>query len=300
MSHGGRVVSRRRWIWLASLAVTFLVFEPPASAVDAPSRERVLPTLHVKAPQAGPAVHMTSFFPNPSPKVQAVGTPQQVRDDRGTDRNAYLQNATPLTLEGDGYRVLGPGMERYYGTYELVELIQQTGARFAERHGSNPQAYFLVGDLSKRRGGTIRDRSGRRVHSSHRNGLDVDINYVRKQCGTGSSDQDPKGPYGPLNNPNCRLHLRENMELLRDFVRGGPGGSSLVSRIFVSDGFVHKACRAARERPRFRRRYRRVMSHMKAMPGHQAHFHLRLKCPDNSLRCYDANVKPRSPCGGRK
>ena len=295
MFNSRSLVARRVWMGLASLGAALLVYEPLASAVDAPMRTRPLPTLHVTVPQP-PTVQMTSFFPNPSKRVQAVGTSQQARNTRRTDRSAYLKHATQLELDGVGYRVLGQGMRRYYGTYELVELIQQSGAIFAERYPDSDE-FFQVGDLSRERGGTIRDSSGRRVHSSHRNGLDVDINYLRRACDRDPGDLREQDAFGRYNNPRCRFHLRKNMELMRDFVRGGPEDEqSLVSVFFVSPAFAKRACRAAKRRPAFGRRYDGVLSRMKVMSGHQAHFHVRLRCPENSVRCHDAKIRRRNPC----
>jgi penicillin-insensitive murein endopeptidase len=218
-------------------------------------------------------VHMTSFFPNPSSAVQAVGTAQQARDSRRTDRHAYLRNATPLSLDADGYKVLGQGMERYYGTYELVELIQQVGATYDELH---PGGAIRVGDLSRRRGGTIRDTAGQRVHSSHRNGLDADVMYLHTDC------QQP----GDFDDPYCPIDVARSLELMNMFVAGGPyEDESLVDLFYVGSVFRERACRYLGANETEAERYRGVLERLQPMGGHESHFHVRIACPEHSWRC---------------
>ncbi len=218
-------------------------------------------------------VNLGAFFPNSDTRIQAVGNPNQRIDDPSTDRNAYLRNATRLPPLSLGYRVLNPGMRRNYGTYELVELVRQVGDKFDQTY---PEREFHVGDLSKQKGGTIRENDGRRVHSSHRNGLDVDINLLYTDCrGTDS-----------WHNPACPQDTKKNLELLRSFVRSGPyRDKSIVDSIYVSDEFVKNACRFMSASQTVKERYQEILPYLNMRDEHKTHFHLRIKCPEHSLRC---------------
>lgn len=220
-----------------------------------------------------PGLEMTAYFPNPKPQVQAVGSTHQPVDRRATDHAAHLRNPSRLRDDVPGVDVLSPAMGRNYGTYELVELIQQVGAGFDWRF---PGQALRVGDLSKRRGGTIRDGSGRRVHSSHRNGLDADIMYLHRDChGDGTFDA-----------MDCPIGIEENLDVLQMFVDGGPyDDHSLVDVIYVGHAMRDRVCRYLGQDERRVRRYGELLDHMQVMSGHEAHFHVRIKCPETSVRC---------------
>ena len=68
---------------------------------------------------------------------------------------------------------------RRWGTDDLVLLVLHVARTYRERH---PEALpRLVGDLSRRRGGEFGVRYGGSLgHSSHQNGLDVDVYYPRR------------------------------------------------------------------------------------------------------------------------
>ncbi|MBN1654736.1 MAG: penicillin-insensitive murein endopeptidase [Deltaproteobacteria bacterium] len=221
------------------------------------------------------------FFPNSDLRLQAVGNPNQRVDDPSTDRSAYLLNATRLPPLAFGYRVMNPAMARNYGTYELVELVRQVGDRFDQVY---PGREFRVGDLSKQGGGTIRESNGKRVHSSHRNGLDVDVNLLYTDC----RDTDS------WHNPSCPQDTKKNLELLRSFIRSGPDpDESIVDSIYVSKDFLEQACSYTNASPTRKERYQEVLRYLNAREEHVTHFHLRIKCPGNSLRCPPPRPLPK-------
>jgi murein endopeptidase len=240
------------------------------SSSDLESEWIRLPTLTIRSDI--PA-NLGAFFPNWDTRIQAVGNPNQRIDDPSTDRHAYLRNATRLPPLSLGYRVLNPAMKRNYGTYELVELIRQVGDKFDQNY---PGREFHVGDLSKQQGGTIRERDGKRVHSSHRNGLDVDINLLYTDCRSTNS----------WHNPMCPQDTEKNLELLRTFIRSGPyRDKSIVDSIYVSQEFVKNACRLIKASQTAKERYQGILPYLNARDEHETHFHLRIKCPEHSLRC---------------
>jgi penicillin-insensitive murein endopeptidase len=221
----------------------------------------------------GPVQSLNAFFPNPDPRVQAVGNPHQPVDDPRTDHHAKLRHATELSRRAPGLEVLGPARRTHFGTYELVELIQQVGANLDARY---PGRVMRVGDLSRPRGGTIRDAEGRRIHSSHRNGLDADIMYPHEDC-RGSGD---------VHDGYCDVDVRATLELMQLFVQGGPEDEpSMVDTFYVGSGVRQRTCKYLRSDPVAAERYREVVQRLQPMGGHEAHFHVRIECPDHSLRC---------------
>lgn len=270
-----------RWttgLWLGMIAV-----------MGAPSRtaEAVVPVpglLVTAEGRVATSISLLDYFPNPHPRVQAVGAAQQERDSRRSDKNARLLNASELRPGRPGIELRGDSLGRNFGTYELVELIQQVGAQYDARH---PGERFVVGDLSLRQGGTIRDHAGRRIHSSHRNGLDVDVMYLWDDCRA----------RGQTKRRRCELDVEETLELMRLFVDGGPKAEpSMVEVMFVGTGFQDKVCRALRHRPELTLRYDQVLSRLQVMGGHRAHFHVRLSCPALSDGCPSPPPLRRALC----
>lgn len=248
--------------------------------------ETLIRVVRRQAPSPEPVSEPPDYAwpPNPTPQVQAVGWTQQASDDPRTDHHARLQHASSLSPATAGLQVLSAALGRNYGTYELVTLLEQVGARF---HGHYPAARLRVGDLSLKAGGTIRDHQGRRVHSSHRNGLDVDLRYLRQDChGTGSmSDRD------------CPLAMEANLQVMRWLVEGGPlEEQGLVDVIFVSDGFGDRLCRWMARQPGAVPTYANVLDALQVMGGHHAHYHVRLRCPEHSRSCPQPRRVPRGVC----
>jgi hypothetical protein len=125
------------------------------------------PTRDVRpaAPPSPPAYHCRS---------EALGT-----WDRGR-----LRCGRRLPPQGTGFQTwdfpLGRSPNRSWrrwGTEELIARILWIGRRWQSSHPLGPR--LLVGDLSRRRGGPFGPRYGGVGHSSHQNGLDVDIFYPR-------------------------------------------------------------------------------------------------------------------------
>ena len=247
-----------------------------------------------KAPTAGlderdqlPDLHMSNFLPNPNPLVQAIGSTHQREDRQSTDRQARLQNASRLGALSLGYELRNPKSQRDYGTYELVELIRQVGVRFDELHEGE---VFMVGDLSLKQGGTIRNHSGSRVHSSHRNGLDVDIDFLRTDCHGGGSQ----------NASDCPPAVEANLELMQLFLDSGPPLGPVVDLFYVHHDFHERACNFVYASEERHEQYAQALRYMEARDGHQVHFHMRIRCPAMSRGCPPSPPPPtRDGCNRR-
>ena len=87
----------------------------------------------------------------------------------GEYANGCIKGAVPLN-NGTNYQVQIWGQGRNYGHPELIDYIQKLVLK--AKHYNLPD--LLIGDLSKRRGGSF---GGGSSHGSHQSGLDVDISF---------------------------------------------------------------------------------------------------------------------------
>ena len=97
----------------------------------------------------------------------------------GSPNGGRLTGAVRLPASGTGYYTYDPrtqrepgGLDTRWGTARLVREVMDLGEWWARSHpGAGPLG---IGDLSRRNGGRIDG------HSSHQNGLDVDIRLPRR------------------------------------------------------------------------------------------------------------------------
>lgn len=157
---------------------------------------------------------------------------------------------------------------RAWGTPELVDLLVDTAA---EVQFLRPDVdRFVVGDLSKRRGGTL---SG---HRSHKGGIDADVGlyfYDGQQH-----------DYGFLEPVNAAFDTETNWLVIRTMLESG-----LVDRILIDQRFVDKLRRHAVQTgdlttdeasavfPRDKQDWWKpgVVHHA---AGHRDHLHVRVRC----------------------
>jgi murein endopeptidase len=118
----------------------------------------------------------------PQPAQPAPVPPHSIA--AGEPWHGRLVNGMQLPESGAGFltwdfplkRIPNRGWRRW-GTDVLVALIERVLGEYASAH---PAALpVLVGDLSRPAGGVFDKRYGGLGHSSHQNGLDVDIFYPR-------------------------------------------------------------------------------------------------------------------------
>ncbi len=106
---------------------------------------------------------------------RALGLPYAGRLARGTqlpEGGPHLETWDPILK-----RIPNRGWRRW-ATDDLVRMVMRVQRRYAATEpGELP---MLVGDLSRPRGGDFGVTYGLVGHSSHQNGLDVDVYYPRK------------------------------------------------------------------------------------------------------------------------
>ncbi len=191
-----------------------------------------------------------------------------------------------LLRESDHVRYAGEYRDggRFWGTSELVRLLERSAAQVARRL---PGARLTVGELSARSGGRIAG------HRSHQSGRDADLSFYMTDA-----DRTPYHPFafaafdrhgvGLPPNESLRFDDARNWELV---ARRGADPDARLQYIFVADTIRARLLRTARTR----RAPRRVVARAEALmvqPSHghphRNHFHIRIYCPPaDRPRCED-------------
>lgn len=200
------------------------------------------------------------------PQSISVGLPYHGALRRGV----LLRESDHVRYAGE-YRAGG----HFWGTTELVALLERAAARVAQRL---PGARLSVGELSAQPGGRL---SG---HRSHQNGRDVDIAFYMLD-----GDGRPYDPYGFAAfdrrghglAPNESLHFDDarNWELVSRLLTDP---DARVQYVFVADTLRTRLLATARRRhaPRgvIARAEQALVQPSHGHP-HRNHFHVRIYCP---------------------
>lgn len=194
--------------------------------------------------------------------VPAAGAARSI----GSPAAGCVAGAVALPADGDGYQLLRPQRNRFWGHPRTIAFVQDL-AREAKAHTDSP---LLVGDLSQPRGGPMAYG-----HGSHQTGLDVDIWFLL-----------PPAPLPPadLGQPKAVSMVKgtrvdravwsvRHLKVLELAAR-----SSEVDRIFVNPAIKAEACRTAAGD-------RSWLGKLRPWWGHDEHFHVRLACSAGDFGC---------------
>jgi penicillin-insensitive murein endopeptidase len=204
------------------------------------------------------------------------GPSDQAPASLGGHAAGCLAGAAPLAADGPGWQAMRPSRGRAWGRPEAVAFV----ARLAEAGRGAGWPGLLVGDIGLPRGGPM--RSG---HRSHQIGLDIDIWLTpapartlsaaeRESMGAASLVARDRRAVTPAWSPAHRGLLRAAAE------------DPAVARIFVNAAIKAELCRAGPEG---------WMRKLRPWWGHDAHFHVRLACPDGGGACIDQAPPPPGP-----
>ncbi|MDX5361925.1 MAG: penicillin-insensitive murein endopeptidase [Alphaproteobacteria bacterium] len=194
----------------------------------------------------------------------------------GSYARGCVAGAVPLAIDGPNHQAMRLSRNRNWGHPALVSYLEDLAA-------AAPSAGWpglLVGDISQPRGGPM--LTG---HASHQIGLDADI-WLR-----------------PM--PDRRLTRKEREEMSSwvvvradrndvDPTLWSPAHTALIgiaardarlARIFVNPAIKRALCREAGAD-------RAWLSKVRPWWGHDAHFHVRLACPEGADFCRDQPPPP--------
>jgi penicillin-insensitive murein endopeptidase len=189
-----------------------------------------------------------------------------------------IAGAKALPLEGEGYQVMRPSRNRYYGNPEMIQYVQNLG-RTVRALGSS----LLVSDMGQPRGGPMPYG-----HASHQVGLDVDIwfwSHPEQNQRSLTLDEREKLPMITVLNENGIVDPKKfgREQILKLW---SAASSEKVQRIFVNPAIKVYLCLSLQPQER-------VWLHkLRPWPGHDSHFHVRLYCPAGDKSCIPQDEAP--------
>ena len=198
----------------------------------------------------------------------------------GAPWNGCLAGAKSLPWDGPGFEVLRPAEHRYFGHPETVEFVERLGRK--ARAAGLP--IFYVGDMAQPRGGPMSSN-----HISHETGVDVDIWFML--------DTVPGLPVAARQRFEPPPMVLADQSAI-DPARFGPHQVTLlrlaasdpaVDRIFVNPVIKEALCKGYSGAGLGDRNW---LGRVHPWYGHEAHFHVRLKCPAGSPLCVERAPVP--------
>ncbi|MGB0127943.1 MAG: penicillin-insensitive murein endopeptidase [Rhodocyclaceae bacterium] len=239
---------------------------PPQGPVICKTYPPFLAALAVLFTAAGPGFAAPALAGNSwSSTDQPTLGPARVIGSYGA---GCIAGAVALPLTGEGYRVMRPSRNRYYGHPDLIAFVHNL-ARHTALRGRN----LLIGDLGQPRGGPM--PSG---HRSHQSGLDVDVWFRQQPAHKALSPRDIEDTTPPS-------MIRAAAGVPDPALWSGPQADALkvaalapeVERIFINPILKRALCASETERAWLRK--------VRPWWGHDQHFHVRLACPAGDTQC---------------
>lgn len=214
----------------------------------------------------------------------AVAVPAPANGARviGSYAKGCLAGAVALPIDGPAWQAMRLSRNRNWGHPDLVRWLEH----FARDARAAGWPGLLVGDMAQPRGGPM--RTG---HASHQIGLDVDLWLTAMPERTLSAEErEAMAAPSMLVDGSWRVDpARFGAAQLRLIRRAAL--SPEVERIFVNPGIKKALCEAAGPERGWLRKVRPWW-------GHDAHFHVRIRCPAGEPLCRDQDPPPAGDgCG---
>jgi murein endopeptidase len=250
------------------------------------------------------ALEFTAPIPQPRPDNGPKSIPgvEQLRPEigdsvadqaQGSHNNGRLLRPAQLPDDGAGYVCRDHG-NKDYGANIMIDLIKGAAQR-AKRESKPP---IVIATIAKQGGGCVTTASGR-CHSSHRNGLDVDIVFPSKErkrdmwaaCEAVEQTrkvrrmghmQDRRGTFCRVGGSiSSQFDTERFWAMSQAFVcaRGAP-----VIAMFLDPEIKKHMCNYAKNNGGIGDSSSCAYKTLRAMkdePGHYNHVHIRLRCPGN-------------------
>ena len=213
------------------------------------------------------------------PARQAFGAVAAPTDGATAAHGEYaagcLAGAARLSESGPGWQAMRLSRNRNWGHPEVLAFIERLSGA-AQRAG---WAGLYVGDISQPRGGPM--SSG---HRSHQIGLDVDV-WLRPPHNLKLTVAEREAIGSPSLVAANRLEVNSDWTATHARVLEAAARDRSVARIFVNAAIKRRLCETTDEDG--------VDWMRKVRPwwGHDSHFHVRLRCPDE-LGCVAQRPPP--------
>ncbi|WP_200346105.1 penicillin-insensitive murein endopeptidase [Halochromatium glycolicum] len=209
----------------------------------------------------------------------AAGRPEAI----GGPSNGCLRGASELPPAGEGFVSIRRHRNRFYGHPHTLEFIQEVARAISQRTGD----LIMIGDLAQPRGGRMASS-----HVSHQNGLDVDIWLTLAESARQAWNETPEARDPPTMVAASQAEIGPHWGPEQRFLIKTAAEHPKVDRILVNPVIKRSLCRSEGEAAWLRR--------LRPWWGHDAHMHVRLKCPSDSTECQQqAPVPPGSGCGSQ-
>jgi penicillin-insensitive murein endopeptidase len=203
---------------------------------------------------------------------------QLLPEPRGHYNSGAIKFSWELPFEGEGYVRLFVERNRGWGTQPMIEMIEKSAAEIHQLFPAKDR--LQVGDISSKRGGRISR------HSSHQNGLDVDLAFYRLN----GVEQPTNYRGGFLGSMVRRGRLSRNFDIVRNWeLIKALHRFGKVSRIFVDKVIKKEICRHA-EYLGEKDAFQDVLRSLRPYPNHTDHLHVRIECPENALKCRNQRI----------
>ncbi|PIK15591.1 penicillin-insensitive murein endopeptidase [Halobacteriovorax sp. JY17] len=180
-------------------------------------------------------------------------------------------NSSSIDEYSGDFEKLFRSRKRLFATDHLLSFISDFTSEFTSSHPGIEK--FQIGDISAERGGFVSR------HSSHQNGLDVDVVYLRVNKKGQDVDYPEWGEYFVKNGKLTRnFDISKNWQLFQFIISKGG-----VGRIFVDTAVKKKFCELYGSSPSPREK--ETLRRLRPAANHLTHFHLRLKCHKSYANC---------------
>ncbi|MDD1784341.1 penicillin-insensitive murein endopeptidase [Enterovibrio sp. ZSDZ35] len=193
----------------------------------------------------------------------------------GSYANGCLSGGEALPLQGEGFQVIRPSRNRYYGHPDMIAYLTKLGAK-TKAFGLDD---LLIADIAMPRGGNF--SSG---HASHQTGLDADIwlSFAPETLTKTATENQTAVSLVDLKNYKLR---RENWLKEHAILFQVAASEPEVARIFVHPVIKETLCGLSWED-------RSWLQKVRPWWGHHYHMHVRLRCPEGSTSCVNQKAPP--------
>jgi penicillin-insensitive murein endopeptidase len=179
-----------------------------------------------------------------------------------------LAGAHALPIDGEDWKVMRLSRNRNWGHPTLIAFLERLAARSKKLGWPG----LLVGDMSQPRGGPM--ITG---HASHQVGLDADI-WLTPMPQRELSRAEREEMSATMMVREDRLDIDPSVWTNQTAVIKTAAEDPAVERIFVNAAIKKALCREAGHD-------RHWLSKVRPWWGHDYHFHVRIKCPADSVGC---------------